>query len=71
MGKELSGIHINFAQNLLKGQFMHKLWHLQSTLLQEKKQKSIERREDATNCALYQLAPLDCHHHHRQQKNKF
>ena len=42
MGEELSDVHINLAQNLLKGQFP-KLCGLHSTLLQEK--SKLNRKE--------------------------
>ena len=63
IGKELSDIYINIAQNLLKRQFL-KLWDLATTNCVARDNKNQQNRKlAATNCAVCQLVPLNCHHH--------
>ena len=65
IGKELSDIYINIAQNLLKRWFP-KLWDLATTNCVVRDNKNQQNRKlAATNCAVCQLVPLNCHHHQR------
>ena len=65
IGKELSDIYINIAQNLLKRRFP-KLWNLATTNCVARDNKNQQNRKlVATNCAVCQLVPLNCHHHQR------
>ena len=74
MGEELSDIHINIAQNLLKVQFPE-MRGLKSILLQQKEMLVLEMKEKVVqfiHCSihtLFQLSTLDsCYHHWRWRK---
>ena len=71
MGKELLDTHISLAQNLRKaGTVCAQAVGFTINIVSRENKSWQKRRQDATNCALYQSAPLDCHQHHRQQRKR-
>ena len=63
MGEELSDVHINLDQRLLRAQFPE-LSGLLSTLLQGKETSVIERKENVANYPQYQPTSLDSGNHY-------
>jgi len=64
MGEELTDVHINLAQRLLRAQFSE-LNGLLSTLLQEKETSVIEKgKENVANYPQYQPPSLDSGNHY-------